>query len=80
MNVQCEVEKPEIYVLVLGSSSIEDQAVVIPDRVEYLSNLSTPVVTTNGKLYAHNVYIHVHFTDHMHHVMYTATLFTGYIP
>lgn len=58
LNVQCEVEKPEIYVLVLGSSSVEDQAIVIPDRVEYLSDLSTPVVTTNGKLHAHNVYIH----------------------
>ena len=47
VNVQCEVEQPEIYILVLGSSSV-DQAAVIPDRVECLSDLSTPIKTTNG--------------------------------
>jgi hypothetical protein len=49
LNVQCEVEQPEIYMLVLGSSSVEDQAAVISDRVECLSDLSTPLLTTNGK-------------------------------
>ena len=50
LNVQCEVEQPEIYRLDLGSSSVEDQAAVIPDQAECFSDLSTPVVTTNGKL------------------------------
>ena len=48
VNVQCHVEQPEMYMLVLGSSSVEDQAAVIPDRVECLSELSTPISTTNG--------------------------------
>ena len=47
-NVQCQVEQPEIYMLVLGSSSVEDQAAVIPDRIECLSDLANPVVTING--------------------------------
>ena len=50
LNVQCEVEQPEIYMLVLGSPSVEDQAAVIPDRVECLTDLSTSVLTTNGEL------------------------------
>lgn len=49
VNVQCQVEQPEIYMLVLGSSSVEDQAAVIPDRIECLSDLANPVATTNGK-------------------------------
>ena len=49
VNVQCQVEQPEIYMLVLGSSSVEDQAAVIPDRIECLSDLANPVATANGK-------------------------------
>ena len=48
-NVQCEVEQPEIYMLVLGSSSVEDQAAILPDRVECLSGMTNPVSTTNGQ-------------------------------
>ena len=47
-NVQCQVEQPEIYMLVLGSSSVEDQAAVIPDRIDCLYDLANPVATTNG--------------------------------
>ena len=47
-NVQRQVEQPEIYMLVLGSSSVEDQAAVIPDRLECVSDLANPVITTNG--------------------------------
>ena len=47
-NVQCQVEQPEINMLVLGSSSVEDQATIIPDRLECLSDLVNPVITTNG--------------------------------
>ena len=48
VDIQTEVEKPEIYMLVLGSSSIEDQAAVLPDRINCLHDLAEPVVTTSG--------------------------------
>ena len=48
VDVQTEVEKPEIYMLALGSSSIEDQAAVLPDRIDCLHDLAEPVVTTSG--------------------------------
>lgn len=34
--------------LALGSSSIEDQAAVLPDRIDCLHDLAEPVVTTSG--------------------------------
>lgn len=48
MNVQAEVEQPEIYLLAMGSSSIEDQASVIADRLDCLQDLSTPTIASNG--------------------------------
>ena len=48
VDIQTEVEKPEIYMLALGSSSIEDQAAVLPDRIDCLHELAEPVVTTSG--------------------------------
>ncbi len=45
--VQSEVEQPEIYFLSFGSSSVEDQAALIGDRISCLLDLSTPV-ETNG--------------------------------
>ena len=48
MNVQAEIEQPEIYLLAMGSSSIEDQASVVADRLECLQDLSTPVLASNG--------------------------------
>ena len=47
-NVQYQMEQPETYMLVLGSSSVEDQAAIIPDCLECLSDLANPVITTNG--------------------------------
>ena len=44
VNVQCQVEQPEIYMLILGSSSVENQSAVIPDRIECLSNLANPML------------------------------------
>ena len=44
VNVQAEVEQPEIYLLAMGSSSIEDQASVIADRLDCLQDLSTPTI------------------------------------
>ena len=48
MDVQAEVEQPEIYLLAKGSSSIEDQASVIADRLDCLQDLSTPTIASNG--------------------------------
>ena len=48
VDVQTEVERPEVYMLVLGSSSIEDQAAVLPDRIDCLHDLAELVVTTSG--------------------------------
>ena len=50
VNVQAEVEQPEVYMLVKSSSSIDDQAAVISDRRECLRDLSTTVTTSNGGL------------------------------
>ena len=46
--VQSEVEQPEIYLLAAGSSSVEDQAAIIGDRLNCLLDLSTPVETEDG--------------------------------
>ena len=50
VNVQAEVEQPEVHVLVLGTSSIEDQASVIADRLECLQEIRTSLKTSNGKI------------------------------
>ena len=34
--------------LALGSSSIEDRAAVLPDRIDCLHDLAEPVLTTSG--------------------------------
>ena len=46
--VQSEVEQPEIYMLALGGSSVEDQAAVIGDRLDCLADLFTPIDSGNG--------------------------------
>ena len=48
--VQSKVEQPEIYMLSLGSSSVEDQAAFIGDRVECLADLSVPLDCEKGKI------------------------------
>ena len=40
--IQSEVEQPEIYMFSLGSSSVEDEAALVGDRVECLADLSIP--------------------------------------
>ena len=50
LNVQAEVEQPEVYMLAMGSSSVNDQASVIADRVECLHDLQRPIKTSNGML------------------------------
>ena len=47
--IQSEVEQPEIYnMLSLGSSSVEDEAALVGDRVECLADLSFPLDTEDG--------------------------------
>ena len=49
VNVQAEVEQPMVYMLTLGSSSIEDQAALISERVDCLSEMSQRIFTSNGR-------------------------------
>ena len=46
VNVQAEVEQPEL--LAFGSSTIEDQAAMIGDRLSCILELSEPVKTDTG--------------------------------
>ena len=48
VNIQAEVEQPEIHLLAFGSSSVEDQAALIGDRNSCLQELSQPVRTETG--------------------------------
>ena len=47
-DIQQIVEEPNIHVIVLGSSSAEDQASIIPDRVDCLLDMAEPLTTSNG--------------------------------
>lgn len=46
--IQTEVEQPEVYLLSLGSSSVEDQAALVEDRLSCVMDLKTPVQTESG--------------------------------
>ena len=48
VNVQSQIEQLEIYILAAGSSSVEDQAALIGDRLKGLLDLSQAVKTDNG--------------------------------
>ena len=48
VNIQAEVEQPEIHLLACGSSSVEDQAALIGDRLSCLLGLSEPVKSETG--------------------------------
>ena len=47
-NLQSVVEQPYVYLLGAGSSSIEDQAALVGDRVECLHSLAQKLTTSNG--------------------------------
>eukprot|EP00731_Ephydatia_muelleri_P016427 Em0009g851a len=47
-SIQTIVEEPHLYLIALNSSSIEDQAAIIPDRVSCLPDLNEPLVTESG--------------------------------
>ena len=48
LSVQSEVEQPEIHLISLGSSSVEDQATLVGDRLSCILDLNTPVQTESG--------------------------------
>ena len=48
VKLQEYVEQPEIYMICMSSSSVDDQAAIIPDRLECLSSLSQPLISSNG--------------------------------
>ena len=48
MSLQEYVEQPEMYLVCLSSSSIDDQAALIADRLDCLFSLSHPVASSNG--------------------------------
>ena len=47
-QLQSIIERPVIYMFAAGSSSIDDQAALLYDRVDCLHNLSEPVATSTG--------------------------------
>ncbi len=48
INLQTLIEQPEIHMMAMGSSSIDDQAALIADRVECLLELEQPITTPEG--------------------------------
>ena len=48
VRIQQLVEEPLIHIIAAGTSSIQDQASLIPDRVDCLEDLSQPLVSSNG--------------------------------
>lgn len=48
VSIQSEVEQPEVYLLSAGSSSGEDQAALVGERINCLLDLPTPVHTDSG--------------------------------
>ena len=48
VKLQKYVEQPEIYMICMSSSSVDDQAAIIPDRLECLSSLLQPLISRNG--------------------------------
>ena len=48
LNLQGTIEKPEVHVIGIASSSHEDQAALIPERVPCLRTLNSPIMTTAG--------------------------------
>ena len=55
VNVQAEVEQPEIHLLALCSSSVEDQTALIGDCLSCLLELSEPVKTDTGIEFTHTL-------------------------
>ena len=55
--IQAEVEQPEVYLLSAGSSSVEDQAALVGDRLSCILDLKNHLLTENGtKVRNHKMY------------------------
>jgi hypothetical protein len=48
ISIQAEVEQPEIHILSAGSSSSEDEAALVGDRLNCIIDLKTPLQTESG--------------------------------
>ena len=48
INIQAYIEEPEIHIIALSSSSLEDQAALISDRLECIKELTKQITTKNG--------------------------------
>ncbi len=48
IDIQATVETPMIHLLAAGTSSIDDQAALLQDRIDCLKSLSENVTTSNG--------------------------------
>lgn len=46
--IQSEVEQPEIHLVSAGSSSVEDQAALVGDRLSCIIKLKDPIQTESG--------------------------------
>ena len=53
--LQSEIEQPEIYLLTLGGSSVEDQSALIGDRIDCPTNLKTSIDAGNGIMINDNI-------------------------
>lgn len=55
--LQSEIEQPEIYLLSLEGSSVEDQLALIGDRIDCLTNLRTTIDAGNGIMIHNNMWM-----------------------
>ena len=47
-SIQEIVEEPELYMLCMCSSSLSDQLAIMADRIECLTGLNEPVLSSNN--------------------------------
>ena len=47
-SIQSLVERPKLYIMAAGSSSVEDQVAIIQDRIDCLHELSANLTASNG--------------------------------
>lgn len=47
-DIQAYIEEPEVSIIAMSSSSIQDQAALIADRMECIQDMSTSLCTTSG--------------------------------
>ena len=47
-DIQAHIEEPEVHILGMSSSSVEDQAAIIQDRISCLEHLHLPLTSSRG--------------------------------